>query len=90
MRLSEYIKRFSREEREQFAFACGTTVGHLNNVAGRHRTASAALTRSIARQTGGAVPEWELRPDDWHVIWPELQQDAAAPQGAPVDERRAA
>ena len=27
---------------------------------------------SIERATGGAVTRQDLRPDDWHLIWPEL------------------
>jgi DNA-binding transcriptional regulator YdaS (Cro superfamily) len=26
----------------------------------------------IERATGGAVTRKDLRPDDWHLIWPEL------------------
>lgn len=34
---------------------------------------------AIERVTGGAVSRRELRPDDWHLIWPEL-----ADQGTPA------
>ncbi|MCP1679434.1 transcriptional regulator [Kerstersia gyiorum] len=36
---------------------------------------------AIERATNGAVTRKDLRPDDWHRIWPELahQQAAAAP-----------
>jgi DNA-binding transcriptional regulator YdaS (Cro superfamily) len=27
---------------------------------------------AIERETGGKVTRQELRPDDWHLIWPEL------------------
>lgn len=26
----------------------------------------------IERATQGAVMRWDLRPDDWHALWPEL------------------
>lgn len=26
----------------------------------------------IERATNSAVMRWDLRPDDWHAIWPEL------------------
>lgn len=29
-------------------------------------------------ETGGAVSRKELRPDDWHRIWPELAAAGAA------------
>lgn len=31
---------------------------------------------AIERATGGAVTRKELRPDDWHLIWPELAEKA--------------
>ena len=79
MKLSDYLKRFTQEQRADFALRVGTTLGHLNNVSYRQRTASAALTRSIAAGTDGLVREWELRPDDWHLIWPELVGAVGAP-----------
>jgi DNA-binding transcriptional regulator YdaS (Cro superfamily) len=83
MKLSAYIKRFSPRERAEFALAVGTTLGHLNNVAYEQRTASAALTRQIAEVTAREVAEWELRPNDWHLIWPEL---VTAEQPAPTQQ----
>jgi DNA-binding transcriptional regulator YdaS (Cro superfamily) len=34
----------------------------------------------IERATGGAVMRWDLRPDDWNRMWPEL----IGADGAPV------
>lgn len=34
---------------------------------------------AIERATSGGVRRWELRPDDWHRIWPELGKDKSAP-----------
>jgi len=33
----------------------------------------------IERHTQGAVMRWDLRPNDWHLIWPELTETAGAP-----------
>lgn len=33
----------------------------------------------IEMATGGAVMRWRLRPDDWHLIWPELIGADGAP-----------
>lgn len=63
----------------------GTTVGHLNNVAYEQRIASAALARQIALVTANEVQVWDLRPDDWHLIWPELIGAEGAP-ALPADE----
>jgi DNA-binding transcriptional regulator YdaS (Cro superfamily) len=35
---------------------------------------------SIERATEGAVRRWDLRPDDWHLIWPELIGAEGAPE----------
>lgn len=35
---------------------------------------------AIERATQGAVRRWDLRPADWHLIWPEL----IGAEGAPV------
>jgi DNA-binding transcriptional regulator YdaS (Cro superfamily) len=34
---------------------------------------------AIERVTDRAVMRWDLRPDDWHRIWPELIGQAGAP-----------
>lgn len=34
---------------------------------------------AIERATGGAVRRWDLRPEDWHRIWPELIGTDGAP-----------
>jgi len=40
----------------------------------------------ICSLTGGKVKRWELRPDDWHLIWPELiGTDGAPPAPAAND-----
>lgn len=37
---------------------------------------------SIERATKGAVMRWDLRPEDWRVIWPELARKRNAPREA--------
>lgn len=41
---------------------------------------------AIERATDGQVRRWDLRPDDWHLIWPEL----IGAEGAPTVEAKAA
>lgn len=36
---------------------------------------------AIERETGGAVTRQALRPDDWHLIWPELADSKAKEEG---------
>lgn len=40
----------------------------------------------IEEATGRAVRRWDLRPDDWHRIWPEL----IGREGAPAIEAKPA
>lgn len=35
---------------------------------------------AIERATSGAVRRWDLRPDDWASIWPELIGTEGAPR----------
>lgn len=34
----------------------------------------------LERLSGGSVRRWEMRPDDWHLIWPELAGTPGAPE----------
>lgn len=34
---------------------------------------------SVEEQSKGAIMRWDLRPDDWHLIWPELRKRKDAP-----------
>lgn len=38
---------------------------------------------AIERATQGAVRRWDMRPDDWREIWPELVGVPGAPSVAP-------
>lgn len=53
----------------------GTSRGYLLQIGYGYKKASAALAARIELATDGAVSRQQLRPDDWKVIWPEL--DAA-------------
>ncbi|HBH39604.1 MAG TPA: hypothetical protein DDX06_14605 [Curvibacter sp.] len=43
---------------------------------------------AIEKATSGAVRRWDLRPDDWYRIWPELIGADGAPQ-IPADQTAA-
>lgn len=43
--------------------------------------------RAIVNYFDGAVALWDLRPDDWHLIWPELVGAEGAP-AVPAEEVR--
>ena len=58
----------------QFARELGVTPIYLSQLAARQdgRLPSPALCVLIESKSGHAVRRWSLRPDDWHLIWPEL------------------
>ena len=55
--------------RGEFAERCGTSLGHLNNVAYGYKPCGEALAVCIERESSGAVRVETLCPDvDWRVI----------------------
>lgn len=36
--------------------------------------------------TDGEVRRWHIRPDDWHLIWPELIGSDGAPEPTPAEQ----
>lgn len=72
MELKAFISSLSQEERDRFAALCETTAGHLRNVGYGIRPCSPFLAALIESASNGAVTRVDLRPSDWHRIWPEL------------------
>lgn len=52
----------------------GTTRGYLRRIAYGQKVASAEMSSGIERATLAAVTRKILRPDDWHLVWPELAE----------------
>ena len=77
MELKTYLAAMSTDAREDFSKRCGTTRGHLQNVAYGYRPCSPAIASAIEKATAGEVTRKELRPDDWSAIWPELAKRKA-------------
>ena len=61
------------------AKATGLTPAFLSQIALGVRGVPAARAASIETATGGAVRRWDMRPHDWHRIWPELIEADGAP-----------
>lgn len=59
-------------ERAAVAAKCGVVDAYLYQIFTRRKMAGAALCVAIERATGGSISRKHLRPDDWHLIWPEL------------------
>lgn len=50
----------------------GTTRGYLKQIAYGNKQASAEIAAAVERETNGIANRKELRPNDWHLVWPEL------------------
>lgn len=85
MQLIELKRTMDKDGWRSLAEQSQTSIGHLNNVAYGHATANAALARRIEELSNRQVRRWTLRPDDWHLIWPELVDAEGAP-AAPVGQ----
>lgn len=80
MELKTYILTIPRAERHAFAERCGTTLGMLQQVAYKARTAGEKLAIAIERESNRAVTCEELRPD---VDWAYLRGTAPVVPGNP-------
>lgn len=80
MKLSDYLKPLSATERAELAGRAGTSWLHLRNIAYSGKSCGYPLAVAIERESRGAVRRWDLRPSDWHLIWPELIGAEGAPQ----------
>ena len=72
MKLTDYLKQFDRAARDAFAASCGTSPGHLRNVAYGYRRCGAELAALVELHSQGQVTRRELCPDNWQLVWPEL------------------
>lgn len=70
--------------RKQIAARLSIDEQYLYQIFSGRREGSPELCVAIERATDGAVMRWDLRPNDWHLIWPEitLRDDAPDWNGA--------
>lgn len=73
MNLSEYFSR-NRGSQAEIARKAGIAQAFLSNIAKGKRTMPAAYCLKIESLTGGLVARKDLRPKDYHLIWPELAE----------------
>ena len=81
-KLLAYLNSIEEDRRHVLAISCSTAVGYLRKACSVNQKIGPALCVAIERATNGAVTRRDLRPNDWHLIWPELI-DADHP--APVE-----
>lgn len=70
--LIDHINRLGPAARAEFESVAGTSIGYLRKARTVGQVLGAQLCVDIERATHGAVTRRDLRPDDWHRIWPEL------------------
>jgi len=71
MQLSTYLCG-ARGRSVGLASAIDMSPAYLSQIANGTRPAQAAVCVAIERATCGEVTRRDLRPCDWHLIWPEL------------------
>lgn len=86
MDLKTFLKSLGDDgARERFAAQCETTHGHLRNCSYGKPLAPAACVL-VEANAARAVMRWDLRPDDWWKIWPELLNAENAPTPANAEK----
>lgn len=85
MKLRKHLDSLPHGGIADLAGRIGISTVYLQQLAAKRdgREPSPALAFSIERATKGAVTRRDLRPDDCHLIWPDLAepQDATTTTG---------
>lgn len=71
--LIKYFNSLPNEDRNTFLRKAGLTENYLRSACSRNVLFEAARCVQVERATDGQVTRRDLRPDDWHLIWPELE-----------------
>ncbi len=78
MTLTEYINQ-RRGNASALAESLGVSLARLSQAASNTASVNPERCVLIEQHTNGAVMRWDLRPDDWAAIWPELRKRKDAP-----------
>ena len=93
MDLKNYLIE-SDTKKAEFARAINVSAALLHQWIEKIRPVAIQHCPAIEKQTDGMVTRQELRPDDWHKIWPELAAASGAtaslPCGAPIESNASA
>lgn len=84
MKLNDYFVRHG--QKSALARVIGVPAILVTQWSLGQRPVPIARCKSIEDATAGAVTRRDLRPDDWHRIWPEL---ITAEHPAPVEAKAA-
>jgi DNA-binding transcriptional regulator YdaS (Cro superfamily) len=78
MKLPDYLG-MERGRLANVATRAGIAPAFLSQIAGGVRGCPAERAADLERACEHNVRRWDLRPDDWHRIWPELIGTEGAP-----------
>ena len=89
MNLRTFLDSLDRGGIAKFAGKVSVSPIYLSQLAAVQdgRVPSPGLCVSIEQATNRVVMRWDLRPDDWHRIWPELIGIEGAPEIPTTEER---
>lgn len=77
--LLDWIKQASDEQ----ISSTGTTRAYLKQIGYGNKVASPQIAVKVELASSGRVTRKGLRPDDWHVIWPELTASGSPSSNTP-------
>jgi DNA-binding transcriptional regulator YdaS (Cro superfamily) len=81
-------KSLSPDDRKRLAEKLGVNAASLYQaVTGRGTPFSPQKCVELERDSGQELRRWDLRPGDWHRIWPELIGTDGAPRVAKARAR---
>lgn len=77
MDLAKYLRNAGRGAMKQLASDIEAHAPDVSRWASKKRPVPEKAATAIERVTAGAVTRRDLRPHDWHLIWPELAEQPA-------------
>ena len=79
------LPSYAPEKRREIALRLGIDEQYLYQITRGLKKASPALAKQI-NQADPSAALWDLREEDWHLIWPELIGAAGAPDPKPAEQ----
>lgn len=89
MDLSTYLTR-EKGRAARLAKRLSMPAAYLSQIANGRRPAPPAVVPALEEACEHEVRRWDLRPDDWHRIWPELIGTDGAPAVPATEAQQAA
>ncbi len=84
-KLKAHLRALGPVKQKVFASSASTTVGYLRKVMSTNGAIGPALAVRLESASSGVIHRWDLRPHDWHLIWPELVGTDGAPPAPSAD-----